>query len=61
MESRYRIENKTHFVEMPRSIAGRLFLEKFRQTHPEFKRRRVRDIVQACPSKVRIGEIYELM
>lgn len=60
MQSRYRIQNNTHFVEMPRSISGRLFLEQFRQMHPEFKRRRIRDIVQAHPSKVRIGEIHEL-
>jgi len=60
MESRYRIQNTTHFIEAPKTKLGKTFLENIRLTKQGFKRRRIREVIQAYPSMVTVGVLYEL-
>lgn len=59
MESRYRIQNLTHFVETSNTEEGRQELIKFRKTNRTFKYCRINSIIQAYPSKIEKGIIHE--
>jgi len=60
LKARYHIRNATHLVEWPRNEAGKQQAETFRRTHPEFRRRRIRIVIQACPEEIVCGRIYKI-
>ncbi len=60
MKRRYRIQNDTHFVEMPYSVEGKQFLEDLRKSRKEFKHRWITDAIQAYPSQIPEGVILGL-
>jgi hypothetical protein len=48
------------FVEMPFSVMGKQFLEGLRKNQPElFGHQRIKDVIQAHPSKIKIGMIHQ--
>jgi hypothetical protein len=52
------IKNQTHVVFFP--LEHRQLALAFRRQHPEYKGRRIRDIIQAYPSRVQYGVTYLL-
>jgi len=60
MERRYHLQNDTHLVEFPFTDEGRRQAAKFRSENSAFKRRKIRDIIQAYPSLVPFGEIVDI-
>jgi len=60
MQSRLHMQNKTHMVEFPDFCWGIMQIKAFRKTHIEFNNCRIKKIIQAYPSKIEMGTIYEL-
>ena len=60
MIRRYHIRNLTHMAEFPFTPAGLMQAKAFRSAHPEFKRRRIRDVFQALPSTIQLGVMTAL-
>lgn len=60
MKSRLHIRNDTHMVEWSDNSTGLMQARAFRRSHPEFKRRRIRAVIQAFPTKIACGVIYAL-
>lgn len=58
--SRLLIRNATHFANFPDHGAGMMQAQAFRRSHPEFKRCRIKSILQMHPSRVPMGEVMEL-
>lgn len=56
MQNRYHIQNVTHFAEFEFSTSGKEKALAFRANNPEFKRRRIRSVIQAYPSRVPLGK-----
>jgi len=63
MESRYRIKGsvgtKHYFAEFPFTEYGLKQAKAARKIFAPFKRRRIRDIIQACPSQVVPYMVYD--
>ncbi len=58
-EERLRMENETHFVEMPRSMMARRFLEALRKGRGDiFKGCRIKEVVQSRPDEVKVGVLH---
>jgi hypothetical protein len=57
---RLRLRNATHLVEFPDNGPGMLQAVAFRRLHPQFKRRRIRHILQMCPEQVSLGDIHPI-
>ena len=60
MKSRLHIQNNSHMAEWPDTQAGQMQARAFRKSHPQFKRRRIRSVIQAHPSLIECGTIYTL-
>jgi len=60
MTQRLRIESPKHqiFVEVPHNEPGEERLKLLRQQDPRFKGCRIRSVMQAYPSKVKVHHIY---
>lgn len=54
------IRNETHMAEWPANNAGLMQAKAFRRSHPEFKGRRIQQVLQMNPSEVPCGVILEL-
>ena len=59
-KTRFHIRNATHMAEFPATPEGEKQAKEFRKTHPEFKRRRIRHVIQCLPSEIECGKVYEL-
>lgn len=60
MEKRYHMKTiaGNQFIEAPHSVIGKQFMIGLRTGRPElFKGQRIKDVLQAHPSKVAIGEL----
>lgn len=53
-------QNNTHMVEFPDNNTGKMQIKAFRKSHPEFKGRRIKEVLQLMPLAVPCGEIIEL-
>lgn len=53
------LKNQTHFVQFPDNNTGMMQIKAFRQSHPEFKRRKIRAVLQLMPEKVQMGVVTE--
>ena len=61
MESRYRLTGKNHIVEQKQNVVGKQFLVACRKSNPQwFKYARITEIIQAFPSKVTTGTVYQI-
>lgn len=60
MKSRLHIQNDSHMAEWPDNQTGLMQAKAFRRSHPQFKRRRIRKIIQAYPLRVECGTIYAM-
>lgn len=60
MKARLHLRNPTHMVEWPDNNTGQLQARAFRRSHPEFKRRKLRRVLQAWPEQVPCGVILPL-
>ena len=56
MVTRWHMENESVMVEH----CDRTVLEAIRRTDARFKRRRIQSVLQAYPSRVEVGVVYEL-
>lgn len=59
MKPRIHLQNETHIVEWPDTEIGQKKAIEFRKTHKEFKYRRLKRVLQAFPSLIHCGVIYE--
>ena len=59
MERRYHLSSSRYMVEAPRTAAGRARLEAIRARDSRFKGRRIQDILQAFPSRIKYYRVYE--
>lgn len=57
---RLRMQNLSHGVEFPDNNTGSLQILAFRKSHPEFKGRKIRQILQLHPNQLPCGNIFEL-
>lgn len=53
--NRLHMRNNTHMVEFPATPSGAMQARAFRAAHPEFARRRIRDMLQLYPAAVPCG------
>jgi hypothetical protein len=58
--NRYCIRNQTHFANFPFTDAGLMQIRAFRRSHPQFKRRHIKQVLQLKPYEVPCGEIMEV-
>lgn len=58
--NRIHIRNSTHFAEWSDTCAGEMQARAFRRSHTEFRRRKLRRVLQLMPSRVPCGEKLEL-
>ena len=54
--NRFRLQNRTHCIEFLTFQEAVLFRER----NPEFARRKIREVLQLLPDKIKPGELYEL-
>lgn len=47
---RYHLHNRFHWIEFPHNSEGLNAARTFRKSHPEYKGRRIREVIQAYPS-----------
>lgn len=52
---RLHMRNDVQMVEWPDTPTGRMQAKAFRRSHSEFKRRRIREVLQLLPSEVPCG------
>jgi hypothetical protein len=57
---RIHIRNATHFIEWSDTNTGEMQARAFRKHHREFKRRKIRRVLQLMPSQVPCGVVMEL-
>ena len=60
VKSRYHLGNDTKFIEFSFDAKGLAEAKNYRQNHPEFKGRHIRNILQAYESIVYVGREYSL-
>lgn len=60
MQARYHLRNATLMVEFPANPDGLAAAKAFRKSDARFKRRRIRHICQALPSRVPVGRVVEM-
>lgn len=60
MKVRYHMRNTTNMVEFECSELGLQQAREFRKQNPEFKRRRIVQVIQARPLEVVLGVVYQL-
>ena len=58
MMQRLRISNGEFFAEFPNTNAGMMQAKAFRKNNNQFKRRKIKEILQMLPDKVTMGEIH---
>lgn len=56
--ARYRLNNNNKFVEFPRTEEGLRKAKEYRKTHPEFKRRKIKEILQLLPDEIEFEKEY---
>jgi len=56
---RLHMQNNIHMVEFADNNTGKMQIKAFRKSHPEFKGRRIKEVLQLMPSVVPCGEIVE--
>ena len=54
---RYNLRNATHMVDFPATCAGRMQAVAFRRSHPAFKRRHIREVLQLRPDLLPCGDV----
>lgn len=62
MKRRYQLISKKRMIAVDAEFtpSGREFLEGFRRSHSEFRGARIRDVLQAYPSRVPLRRAYRL-
>lgn len=51
------LKNTTHLIFFPHN--ARTQADAFRLVHKEFKRRKIRDVIQAFPEGIEYGKLYQ--
>lgn len=61
MESRLHIESNEwrYFAEAPVNYGGLAWLKALRKTDERFKRKRIKNIIQAYPSEIPVCEVLD--
>lgn len=60
MKARYQLRNSTHFIEFPHTPEGYALARVRRANFLSMKVRRIRSIIQAYPSEVKIDTLITL-
>jgi hypothetical protein len=55
----WHMSRDTHFIQAPYTPRGRELLVAMRDSLPEYKGRKIRDIIQAEPEKIDWGKEYK--
>lgn len=55
---RYSLDNNIKFVEFPHTEEGFKKAKEYRKTHPEFKRRKIKEILQLLPDEIEFEKEY---
>lgn len=58
METRWHMENRELWIMIEHTDKSEL--ERVRREDPRFKRRRIKSVLQAYPSKIELGRVYQL-
>lgn len=56
--NRYRLNNSDKLIEFPHTEEGLKKAKEYRKTHPEFKRKQIRQILQLLPEKIEFEKEY---
>ena len=62
MESRYHMRtiDGQRFIEQKQTTLGRQFLEGLRKSRPDlFRGQRIKEVIQAYPSKITVGILHD--
>lgn len=57
---RYHMQNNWKMIEFPKTPEGLHAAKEYRKCHPEFKRRRIKEVWQAYPSEIEFYKEYRL-
>ena len=60
MERRYHLQNDTQMIEFEHTANGYTDAQVIRRIRPEFRRRKIRDVIQVHPERIELGRIYEM-
>lgn len=58
MQIRWHMENRKLWIMVEHT--DRVILERLRKEDPRFKRRHIRSVCQVYPSKITLGQVYEM-